>query len=67
MNGLGLLSVCTVPVLMLRCDGGGETSTRLPLELAEDLVSCSCLWSLLKVLEVIIIWFGPLKQQHVIE
>ncbi len=58
---------CTVPVLLLRCDGGGETSTRLPLELSEGLVSCSCLWSLLEVLEVIIIGFGPLSQQHVSE
>ncbi len=52
---------------MLRCDGGGETSTRLPLKLGEGLVSRSCLWSLLEVLEVIVIDFGRLSQQFINE
>lgn len=52
---------------MLRCECGGETSARLPLELSEGLVSASWLWSLLEILEVVVIGFGPLGRQRVSE
>lgn len=53
----------SLPVLVLRCNCCGKTTTRLSLELSEGLVSCPCLWSLLEVLEVVIISFGRLRHE----
>lgn len=56
-----------VPVLLLRCYGGWEASTWFSLEVGEGLVSCTCFGSLLEILEIVIVCFGPLNQEHLSE